>query len=116
MLTRIAPTRAVAYCSTTHSKRFGDQTPTRSPVRTPRATSAAGGEVDLVPQLAIGRAVALVADDERFAVAEALRRCGAGSRRSSRRGAEHSTHHARRRGRAWGSCIPPGERRDVSPT
>ncbi len=33
---------------------------------------AAGGEADLVPQLAVGRAVALLADDERIAVAEAL--------------------------------------------
>ena len=33
---------------------------------------AARGEADLVPQLAVGRAVALVAHDERLAVAEAL--------------------------------------------
>ena len=29
--------RAVAYWLTTHSKRFGDQMPTRSPFPTPRA-------------------------------------------------------------------------------
>ena len=33
---------------------------------------AAGGGVDLLPQLAVGRAVALLADDERLAVAEAF--------------------------------------------
>jgi hypothetical protein len=36
----IAPMRAVAYWTTTHSQRLGDQMPTRSPFFTPRARSA----------------------------------------------------------------------------
>ena len=66
--------RAVAYCATTHSYRFGDQIPTRSPVRTPRAMNAARGQVDLLPELAVGRPEVLVAHDERLAVAEPLDR------------------------------------------
>jgi hypothetical protein len=38
-VTRIAPIRAVAYCTTIHSARFGDQMPTRSPGTTPRSSS-----------------------------------------------------------------------------
>ena len=38
MLTRIAPTRAVANCTTTHSAQFGAQMPTRSPFSTPAAS------------------------------------------------------------------------------
>ena len=64
--------RAVAYWVTTHSKRFGAQMPTRSPLLHAAREQRARGAVDLVPQLAVGRAVALVADDERLAVAEAL--------------------------------------------
>jgi manganese-dependent inorganic pyrophosphatase len=64
--------RAVAYWVTSHSWRLGAQIPTRSPLRTPRQ-QAAGGEADLVPELAVGRAIALVADDERIALAETLR-------------------------------------------
>src|SRR5690242_14148271 len=36
----MAPIRAVAYCTNTHSGRFGDQIPTRSPGPTPSPTSA----------------------------------------------------------------------------
>ena len=39
MLTRMAPTLAVAYWRVTHSALFGDQMPTRSPGSTPRASS-----------------------------------------------------------------------------
>ena len=35
MFTRIAPIRAVANCVSSHSARFGDQMPTRSPAATP---------------------------------------------------------------------------------
>ena len=38
MLTRITPIRAVAYCISTHSARFGAQIPTRSPFFTPRTS------------------------------------------------------------------------------
>ena len=51
MLTRIAPTRAVANWRTTHSQRLGDQTPTRSPGATfsannPHAARVSGINVD----------------------------------------------------------------------
>ena len=39
MLTRIAPIFAVAYCTKAHSAQFGAQMPTRSPFRTPSASS-----------------------------------------------------------------------------
>src|SRR5215212_280427 len=38
MLTRIAPSFAVPYCTTAHSAQFGAQMPTRSPLRTPRSS------------------------------------------------------------------------------
>lgn len=40
MLTMIAPTRAVANCTTTHSATFGAQMPTLSPFCTPSAIRA----------------------------------------------------------------------------
>ena len=46
--------------------------PTRSPFPTPRAMQGARGVVDLLPELGVGRAVVLVADDERLTLAEAL--------------------------------------------
>ena len=39
MLTRIAPTLAVAYWVSTHSAQFGAQMPTRSPLPMPAPTS-----------------------------------------------------------------------------
>ena len=39
MLTRIAPTFAVAYCSSVHCAQFGAQMPTRSPFSMPRSSS-----------------------------------------------------------------------------
>jgi hypothetical protein len=39
MFTRIAPIFAVANCTTTHSKQFGDQMPTRSSFSTPASMS-----------------------------------------------------------------------------
>ncbi len=41
MFTRIAPMRAVANCVSSHSLRFGDQMPTRSPLRMPSAARPA---------------------------------------------------------------------------
>src|SRR3954463_13972169 len=38
MLTRIAPSLAVPYCTNAHSAQFGAQMPTRSPLRTPRSS------------------------------------------------------------------------------
>ena len=74
--------RAVAYWMTTHSARFGAQMPTRSPFSTPRASRPRAARPDSLPQLAIGRAVALVADDERLPVAEALDASRGAARRS----------------------------------
>ena len=64
--------RAVAYCVTTHSKRLGDQMPTRSPLRTPGRAAPRAARSTCIPELPVRGAVALVAHDERLAVAEAL--------------------------------------------
>ncbi len=63
--------RAVAYCVTTHSNRFGDQMPTRSPRLDAAGEQAARHERDLVPELAVRCPVALMRDHERFAIAVA---------------------------------------------
>ena len=47
MFTRMAPMRAVANCMMTHSKRFGDQMPTRSPCSTPRGDQRRGARTDV---------------------------------------------------------------------
>ena len=58
MLTRIAPSLAVAYWVRVHSAQFGAQMPTRSPLPMPAAEQAEGEGVDLVLQLAVAVAQA----------------------------------------------------------
>jgi hypothetical protein len=71
MVTGTAPMRAVAYWTTSHSYRLGAQM-THAVARAHAAgEQAAGGERHLVPQLAIRRAVALLAYHQRLAIAEA---------------------------------------------
>ncbi len=81
MLTRIAPTLAVAYWMSTHSAQFGAQMPTRSPLAMPAPSSPRASAVDLGAQLGVGPAAAGRAVDQRLAVGHA----GPPSRRGCRR-------------------------------
>jgi len=58
--------RAVAYWVTTHSKRFGDQMPTRSPRRTPRAIRPRATSEVCSQSCRYGRPVLLVRNDQRL--------------------------------------------------
>ena len=71
MLTRIAPTLAVAYWTSTHSAQLGDQIPTRSPFAEPGREQPGRDAVDGRVELRVGQPHVLVAGDHRVAVAEA---------------------------------------------
>ena len=104
MLTRISPALAVANWVTTHSALFGDQMPMRSPGSRPSASSPAANASTRSLQLAIAPADVLVADDQRIALAKALRRCGRNARRSSRRSA--ASRSPRGHSSTWSSHLP----------
>ena len=74
MLTRIAPSFAVAYWTNTHSAQFGAQMPTRSPLPTPSASRPSAHGVDLGDELRVAEAAAGGALDQRLVVAHPRRR------------------------------------------
>jgi hypothetical protein len=68
----MAPIAAVANCTMTHSCRFGDQMPTRSPFHAP-GHQAPRDDFRLFDELAIGRAVVLLRDDQSLAITDPSR-------------------------------------------
>ena len=67
----MAPIRAVAYWTSTHSAQFGLQIPTRSPFSMPGREEGAGQVVDRSVELRVRQAHVLERDDERLVVGEA---------------------------------------------
>ena len=74
MLTRIAPSFAVANWTNAHSAQLGAQMPTRSPLPHAERVEAEGHGVDLGDELGIAESATGGALDERFVVAHPRRR------------------------------------------
>ena len=103
MLTRISPALAVANWVTTHSALFGDQMPIALAGLQPQRDQAGGERIDLLGQLAIAPAHALLAHDQRRPVAPARNGRDRSGGRSFRRSAPHCWRRARSsaRPRSW---------------